>query len=105
MRCRWFRTARRHKLISESSKRFERGVDPQIQAAAAQRAVELLVELAGAQVELGVTLSVVGYEPVVIDLPADYTAGRIGVDYSPEQIESCLRETLPGGAYRVWLRG
>ena len=33
-----------------------------------------------------------GYEPVVIDLPADYTAGRIGVDYSPEQIESCLRE-------------
>ena len=28
----------------------------------------------------------------MIDLPADYTAGRIGVDYSPEQIESCLRE-------------
>ena len=86
------RTARRHKLISESSKRFERGVDPQIQAAAAQRAVELLVELAGAQVEPGVTDVSLGYEPVVIDLPADYTAGRIGVDYSPEQIESCLRE-------------
>ena len=26
------RTARRHKLISEASKRFERGVDPQISA-------------------------------------------------------------------------
>lgn len=30
--------------------------------------------------------------PVVIELPAEYTAGRIGVDYSPEQIESSLRE-------------
>ena len=64
----------------------------QIQAAAAQRTVGLLlVELAGAQVEPGVTDVSLGYEPVVIDLPADYTAGRIGVDYSPEQIESCLR--------------
>jgi len=86
------RTARRHKLISEASKRFERGVDPQIQAAAAQRAVELLVELAGAQAEPGVTDVSLGYEPVVIELPAEYTAGRIGVDYSPEQIESSLRE-------------
>lgn len=86
------RTARRHKLISEASKRFERGVDPQVQAAAAQRAVELLVELAGAQAEPGVTDETLGYEPVVIELPAEYTAGRIGVDYSPEQIESSLRE-------------
>ena len=86
------RTARRHKLISESSKRFERGVDPQIQTAAAQRAVELLVKLADAQAEPGVTDVSLWLWPVVIDLPADYTAGRIGVDYSPEQIESCLRE-------------
>ena len=76
------RTARRHKLISEASKRFERGVDPQIQAAAAQRAVELLVELAGAQAEPGVTDVSLGYEPVVIELPAEYTAGR---GYTPEQ--------------------
>src|SRR5699024_6107452 len=41
------RTARRHKLPSEAAKRFERGVDPQLQAAAAQRVVDLLVELAG----------------------------------------------------------
>ena len=54
--------------------------------------MELLVELAGAQAEPGVTDVSLGYEPVVIELPAEYTAGRIGVDYSPEQIESSLRE-------------
>lgn len=40
------RTARRMKLSSEASKRFERGVDPQAAAAAAQRTVDLLVLLA-----------------------------------------------------------
>jgi len=41
------RTARRHKLPSEASKRFERGVDPAVAPAAAARAVQLLVDLAG----------------------------------------------------------
>ena len=86
------RTARRHKLISEASKRFERGVDPQIQAAAAQRAVELLVELAGGTADEGVTDVALPYEPTVIFLPEGYTASRIGVDYTPEQIESTLSE-------------
>ena len=41
------RTARRHKLPSEASKRFARGVDPMVAAAAAERAVELLERYAG----------------------------------------------------------
>lgn len=86
------RTSRRHKLISEASKRFERGVDPQIQAAAVQRAVELLTELAGGTVQDGVTDEALGYTPTVIELPADYTAHRIGVDYSQEQIIGALTE-------------
>lgn len=86
------RTARRHKLSSEASKRFERGVDPQIQAAAAQRAVDLLVELAGATVDEGVADTGVAFEPVVIDLPATYTAGRIGIDYSQQQIVGALEQ-------------
>lgn len=86
------RTARRHKLISEASKRFERGVDPQIQQAAAQRAVELLTQLAGGTADAGVTDAALPYHPVVIDLPSEYTAGRIGVDYSQEQIVACLSE-------------
>jgi phenylalanyl-tRNA synthetase beta chain len=42
-----FRAARRHKLPSEASKRFERGVDPLLPAYAADRVAELLVEHGG----------------------------------------------------------
>ncbi|MBM7051259.1 phenylalanine--tRNA ligase subunit beta [Rothia sp. ZJ1223] len=86
------RTARRHKLTSEASKRFERGVDPQIQAAAAQRAVELLVELGGAQIEEGVTDYGDTFEPTVVELPNAYTASRVGINFTPEQITGALTE-------------
>ncbi|MEX5633883.1 phenylalanine--tRNA ligase subunit beta [Parafrankia sp. FMc2] len=49
------RTARRHRLSSEASRRFERGVDPALAPVAAQRAVDLLVELARAAAEPGAT--------------------------------------------------
>ena len=42
------RTARRHRLPSEASKRYERGVDPALGPAAAEAAVRLLVALGGA---------------------------------------------------------
>ena len=42
------RGARRHKLPSEASKRFERGVDPDLAPVAAEAAVRLLTELGGA---------------------------------------------------------
>src|SRR5690606_5006116 len=41
------RTARRHKLPSEASRRFERGVDPAIPFVAARRVADLMVEYAG----------------------------------------------------------
>jgi phenylalanyl-tRNA synthetase beta chain len=41
-------TARRHRLPSEASRRFERGVDDALAPAAAQAAVDLLVRLGGA---------------------------------------------------------
>ncbi len=50
-----FRTARRHKLPSEASKRFERGVDPLLPAYAADRVAELLVRHGGGTVTDGVT--------------------------------------------------
>ena len=49
------RSSRRHRLVTEASKRFERGVDPQVTAAAAQLAVDLLVEHGGGTVDDGVT--------------------------------------------------
>jgi phenylalanyl-tRNA synthetase beta chain len=44
------RSSKRLKLRSESSARFERGIDPDTVAMNAERAMELLVEVAGAQV-------------------------------------------------------
>ncbi|HLM17663.1 MAG TPA: phenylalanine--tRNA ligase subunit beta, partial [Acidimicrobiia bacterium] len=44
------RTSKRLKLRSESSARFERGIDPDAVAVNAERAMELLVAVAGAQV-------------------------------------------------------
>ncbi len=49
------RSSRRHKLSTEASKRFERGVDPAMTAVVAQLAVDLLAQLGGGQVDAAVT--------------------------------------------------
>ena len=69
-----YRTGRRHKITSEAGKRNERGVDPTICEAAADRVVELLVEHGGGQADPGVT--VVGTPPAmpVIEVPGDLAA-------------------------------
>ncbi|WP_433674360.1 phenylalanine--tRNA ligase subunit beta [Microbacterium gorillae] len=84
------RSARRHKLPSEASRRFERGVDPLVSFVAARRAADLMVELAGGTLdELGGQLNgeVVS---VGIDLPDGFISGLIGVEYSDEEIVSAL---------------
>ncbi|WP_312173314.1 phenylalanine--tRNA ligase subunit beta, partial [Microbacterium sp.] len=84
------RTARRHKLPSEASKRFERGVDPLIPFVAARRAADLMVELAGGTLtdEGGALFAEVFVAD--IELPTDFVQGLIGVDYSDAEIESAL---------------
>ncbi|MGI8577701.1 MAG: phenylalanine--tRNA ligase subunit beta [Nocardioidaceae bacterium] len=52
------RAARRHKLPSEASKRFERGVDPTVPGIAARRVAELLVAFGGGTIAS--TATVVG---------------------------------------------
>ncbi|UGT60846.1 phenylalanine--tRNA ligase subunit beta [Nocardia asteroides] len=42
-----YRTARRHKLVSEAGKRYERVVDPELNVVALDRAAALLAEIAG----------------------------------------------------------
>lgn len=86
------RTTRRHRLPSEASKRFERGVDPQIAPVAAQRAVELLVELAGGTPGPGVTDVDDTTAPAPIELPWDYPGRRTGVEYTADQVVSTLTE-------------
>ena len=84
------RTARRHKLPSEASRRFERGVDPLIPFVAAQRVVDLMVEFAGGTADaLGGALFT-AYERATIVLPSDFVAGIIGVDYEPARVRDAL---------------
>ena len=72
-----FRTGKRHKIASEAGKRNERGVDPVITPAAADRVVELLTRYGGGSADPGVT--VVGAPPtaspitITPDLPARVT--------------------------------
>ncbi len=86
------RTARRHRLSTEASKRFERGVDPDITDAAAQLAVDLLVELGAGTADAKVTD--VDQRPeragftVRLDLPERYT----GVDYGERRVREILTQ-------------
>nr|BFD85824.1 phenylalanine--tRNA ligase subunit beta [Streptomyces sp. Xyl84] len=86
------RTARRHKLSSEASRRFERGVDPQAASAAAQRTVDLLVLLAGGTAEAGVTEVVAPSAPRTITIPADHPDKVAGVTYGRETVVRRLQQ-------------
>ncbi|MFV0427586.1 MAG: phenylalanine--tRNA ligase subunit beta [Beutenbergiaceae bacterium] len=84
------RTARRHKLASEASKRFERGVDTALQAAAAQRAVDLLLELGGGTA--GEVTDVNHTQPpAAIMFDPDLASRIVGVHYSRELVVDTLR--------------
>lgn len=86
------RTSRRHKLGSEASRRFERGVDPAAAYAAAHRVADLLVELAGGTIESAET--VVGAVPatgsttIAADLPGRILGTEVASDTVIELLEA-----------------
>jgi phenylalanyl-tRNA synthetase beta chain len=86
-----FRTGKRHRLTSEAGKRNERGVDPTICEAAADRVVELLTTYGGGTVHPGVT--VVGTPPPqpTIRLPRDLPGQVAGLPIDGDRVVSCLR--------------
>jgi len=86
------RSSRRHKLTTEASRRFERGVDPDVTAVAAQLAVNLLVQFGGGVADDGVTDVDRRPTRARIDLDASLPARLVGLPYSPEQVTATLRE-------------
>ena len=85
------RTSRKLGLISDSSYRFERGIDPQQTTGASELATKLILELAGGTAE-DVTL-VCGAAPqlsdtVTLDVPR--AAGLLGADIDETEIDSIL---------------
>ncbi|WP_350346963.1 phenylalanine--tRNA ligase subunit beta [Agromyces sp. G08B096] len=90
------RTARRHKLPSEAAKRYERGVDPAIAAAAVSRVAQLMADLAGGTPDEGGSLVAEAPEREPILLPHGYASKLIGVEYTERQVHDALAEI--GGA-------
>ncbi len=84
--------ARRHKLHSEASYRFERGVDRELPLRATAKAVALLSGLGGGRVVPGCTHASVDVPPVLIRLAADYPDRVAGVVYGRDTVVRRLRE-------------
>ncbi|HET9945159.1 MAG TPA: phenylalanine--tRNA ligase subunit beta, partial [Actinomycetes bacterium] len=85
------RTSRRHKLSSEASKRFERGVDPELGPVASARAVALLAELGGAQHSGSIEV----HRPLPVPtIPLDPTrpARTAGLPIDPDEVARRLEQ-------------
>lgn len=82
---------RRHKLPSEASQRFARGVDPTLPLAAVRMAARLMAELGGARIDPACTL--VGEVPPMPrqQIQADLPARILGAPISEEQVVEVLR--------------
>ncbi|MFO7305362.1 MAG: phenylalanine--tRNA ligase subunit beta [Gammaproteobacteria bacterium] len=82
---------RRYGLITDASQRFERGVDPELQERASERATQLLIECAGGQPG---PLHVVRHEVPVRD-PIRLRHKRVqrvlGAAISADEVADCLR--------------
>jgi phenylalanyl-tRNA synthetase beta chain len=83
------RTSRRHKLSTEASRRYERGVDSDLAARAAQLAVQLLIEFGGGQAG-PVTDAGAPLPGASIRMPWDLPNRLAGVQWSLDDVVSTL---------------
>jgi phenylalanyl-tRNA synthetase beta chain len=86
------RTARTFGLSSDSSYRFERGVDPELQPVAARRALDLIVAIAGGQVEQdAIDIRPAPHARPVVTLRPERVARLLGVQITAAEIIALLR--------------
>jgi phenylalanyl-tRNA synthetase beta chain len=85
------KTARKLNLGTDSSYRFERGVDPELAPRALERAVRLMVELAGAE-EIPGGIDYVGgiKQPETLNLRVSRTNDLLGYTFTAEELEVML---------------
>jgi phenylalanyl-tRNA synthetase beta chain len=86
------RMSRRHRLFSEASARFERGVDYELPLRASAKAVELLATLGGGGAWPGYSLATAPIEPVRIVIASNLPDRVAGLSYGAETVMRRLRE-------------
>ncbi|HEY7325235.1 MAG TPA: phenylalanine--tRNA ligase subunit beta [Streptosporangiaceae bacterium] len=86
------RGSRRHRLASEASARFERGVDPELPLRASARAATMLAAFGGGTVVPGCSMAAAEIPPVTIAMAADYPDRLAGVVYGLDTVRARLRE-------------
>ncbi len=84
--------SRRHRLASEASYRFERGVDRELPLRASAKAVAMLASLGGGRVVPGCAHAWADVPPTVISMAADYPDRVAGVVYGRDTVVRRLRE-------------
>lgn len=98
-------TGRRHKLSSDALYRFERGVDPEIQRAALERASELAIQICGGEAGPITHVGRTQAEPVSVRLRHARLTQLLGHDIPAREVEALLTRlgvTLVHGDGRSW---
>ena len=86
------KTARTLSIKSDSSYRFERGIDPLLPERASLRAAQLILETCGGELLAGVAAAgQTGYAPKRLTLRLEKLASLLGVRFPPEQVLDALR--------------
>jgi|TARA_R110001599_G_scaffold184627_3_gene378389 phenylalanyl-tRNA synthetase beta chain len=81
------KTSKQQTLQTDASYRFERGIDPNLQAIAAQRTADLIIEVCGGKAEAGITdIHPVKTETHQLTLRKSYVNRLLGTDLSVEEI-------------------
>jgi phenylalanyl-tRNA synthetase beta chain len=84
-------TSKHHRLRSEASARFERGVDPELPPLASHRAAALIVEYAGGTpVGALIDVQAAAFEPPVVALPPSEVERLLGVAVPADEVRSIL---------------
>ena len=100
------RTSRRHRLFSQASARFERGVDYELPLRASAKAAAMLAELGGGTAVEGYTLASAPITPVRIVIPADHPDRVAGASYGTRPLSAgCARSAVRSSARNPPLAG
>ncbi len=86
------RTARRHRLLSEASKRFERNADPALTLVALERAVQLLTTHGGGSAATTVVDVDHVAAPSTVELAVSRPSRTAGISYPPQRVVELLTE-------------